>query len=186
MSEEYLVKVTIRNNLILRRMKQLGIKSQSELAKRSGLPNTTVSALICMKRRPVHVISGEWLDVAFALSSALQTEPEELWTQTQRGMALENNSREVGMSEEAVMQLASGGDLERRVLSSKVLNEAMEVLTPRERDVLHRRFFEEETLEEIGDRHGVGKERIRGIEAKALRKLKHPSRAPMFRSLLEK
>lgn len=182
---EYLVKVTIRNNLILRRMKQLGIKSQSELAKRSGLPNTTVSELIRMKRRPVHVISGEWLDVAFALSSALQTEPEELWTQTQRGMALESNSREVDMSEEAVMQLASGDDLERRVLSSKVLNEAMEVLTPREQDILHRRFFKEETLREIGDDYGISADRINQIEHKALRKLKHPSRSRVLRSFIE-
>ena len=185
MSEEYLVKVTIRNNLILRRMKQLGIKSQSELAKRSGLSQITVSELIRMKRRPVHVISGEWLDVAFALSSALQAEPEELWTQTQRGMALESNSREVGMSEEAVMQLASGDDLERRVLSSKVLNEAMETLTPRERDVLQRRFFKEETCAAIAEDYGTGSQRINQIEHKALRKLKHPSHSRVLRSFIE-
>lgn len=182
---EYLVKVTIRNNLILRRMKQLGIKSQAELAKRSGLSQIAVSELIRMKRRPVHVISGEWLDVAFALSSALQTEPEELWTQTQRSMALESNSREVSLSEEAVMQLASGGDLERRVLSSKVLNEAMETLTPREQDILQRRFFHDETCAVIAEDYGISSSRVSDIEHKALRKLKHPAHKKVLREFME-
>lgn len=185
MSDEYLVKVTIRNNLILRRMKQLGIRSQAELAKLSGLPQIVVSNLIRMKKRPVHVVSGEWLDTAFALSSALQAEPEELWTQTQRSMALESNSREVSMSEEAVMQLASGDDLERQVLTSKVLNEAMETLSERERDVLQRRFFGGETLRDIADQRGIGPEPVRQVEARALRKMRHPLRSRGLRPFIE-
>lgn len=184
MSDEYLVKVTIRNNLILRRMKALGIKSQAELAKRSGLSLITVSTLICMKRRPVSAVTGEWLDTAFALSSALQVEPEELWTEKQRNMTLESNSREVSMSEEAVMQLASGVRFEYNAIASKMLTEAMETLSPREQDVLHRRFFDGETLREIGDRQGVQQERIRQLEAKALRKMRHPSRSRGLRSII--
>ena len=182
---EYLVKVTIRNNLILRQMKKLGIKTQTELAKLAGLPPATVGMLIGMKRRPLSKLSGEWLDTAFALSAALHVEPEDLWTEKQRGMALDSNTREVSMSEDAVMQLASGDRLERDVITSKLVADALTTLKPRERDVIQRRFFDGDTLEEIGNSQGVTREVIRQVEAKALRKLKHPSRAKPLRQLIQ-
>ena len=181
---EYLVKVTIRNNLILRQMKKLGIKSQSELARLAGLTPTAVGLLIGMKRRPLHALSGEWLDNAFALSAALHMEPEDLWTEKQRGMALDSNSREVSMSEDAVMQLASGDRLEHNVIASKLVADVLTTLNPREQDIIRARFFDGDTLEEIGDRQGVGRNRIQQLEAKALRKLKHPSRSRPLRRLI--
>ena len=61
------------------------------------------------------------------------------------------------------------------------LNEVLNSLTPREKKVLELRFgFEDgraRTLEEVGHEFGVTRERIRQIEAKALRKLRHPSRS---------
>jgi RNA polymerase sigma factor (sigma-70 family) len=182
---EYLVKVTIRNNLIVRQMKKLGIKTQTELAKLSGLQPITVGKLIGLKRRPLHALTGEWLDTAFALSAALHVEPEELWTEKQRGMALDSNTREVSMSEDAVMQLASGDRLEHNVIASKLVADALTTLSPREQDIIHRRFFEGETLDEIGDRQGVSRGRIQQLEAKALRKLKHPSRSRPLRQLIQ-
>ena len=182
---EYLVKVTIRNNLIVRQMKKLGIKTQTELAKLSGLQPITVSKLIGLKRRPLHALTGEWLDTAFALSAALHVEPEELWTEKQRGMALDSNTREVSMSEDAVMQLASGDRLEHNVIASKLVADALTTLSPREQDIIHRRFFDGETLGEIGDRQGVSRGRIQQLEAKAIRKLKHPSRSRPLRQLIQ-
>lgn len=182
---EYLVKVTIRNNLILRQMKKLGIKTQTELAKLAGLPQTTVASLICMKRRPLGKISGQWIDAAFALSAALHVEPEELWTETQRGMALDRNTREVGMDEDAVMQLASGDRLEHDVIASKMVADALTALTPREQDIIHARFFDGDTLEEIANSQGTSRERIRQLECRAIRKLKHPSRSKHLRQLIQ-
>ena len=68
-----------------------------------------------------------------------------------------------------------------RVLSS---------LTPREERVLRMRFGigvnSDHTLEEVGQQFTVTRERIRQIEAKALRKLKHPSRSKQLKSFLDK
>ena len=168
---EYLVKVTVRNNLILRRMKELGIKTQDELGKLCGLAQPTVSALIGMRIRATNKITGEWSDSAYLLSAALRTEPEELWTDKQRGLALDRSSREVSMSEDAVMQLASGDRLEYNVIASKIVADALTTLKPREQDIIQRRFFDGETLEEIGDKLGVSRGRIQQLEATALRKL---------------
>ena len=62
-------------------------------------------------------------------------------------------------------------------------------LTPREERVLRMRFGigmnTDHTLEEVGQQFSVTRERIRQIEAKALRKLKHPSRSRKMRSFLD-
>ena len=62
-------------------------------------------------------------------------------------------------------------------------------LTTRERKVLELRFGLEDgrsrTLEEVGREFAVTRERIRQIEAKALRKLRHPSRSKKLRDYLE-
>ena len=69
------------------------------------------------------------------------------------------------------------------------LRESLGTLTPREAKVLEYRFGLEDgrprTLEEVGKVFGVTRERIRQIEAKALRKLRHPSRSKKLRDYLE-
>ncbi len=69
------------------------------------------------------------------------------------------------------------------------LMEVLETLTPREQKVLKLRFGIDDgrarTLEEVGKEFDVTRERIRQIEAKALRKLKHPSRSKTLKDFLE-
>ena len=77
--------------------------------------------------------------------------------------------------------------------ASQILREQLDDmlgdLTDREREVLRLRFGLEDghahTLEEVGRRFGVTRERIRQIEAKALRKLRHPSRSKKLKDFLE-
>ncbi|MEJ7754897.1 MAG: sigma-70 family RNA polymerase sigma factor, partial [Candidatus Limnocylindrales bacterium] len=65
----------------------------------------------------------------------------------------------------------------------------LDSLTPRERRVLQLRFGLEDgrsrTLEEVGRDFNVTRERIRQIEAKALRKLRHPSRSRKLKDYLD-
>jgi RNA polymerase primary sigma factor len=73
-----------------------------------------------------------------------------------------------------------------RATTSRVLAS----LTPREERIVRMRFGlgmnSDHTLEEVGQQFSVTRERIRQIEAKALRKLKHPSRSSMLRSFLDR
>ncbi len=72
---------------------------------------------------------------------------------------------------------------------SEATREVLASLTPREAKVLRMRFGidmnTDHTLEEVGKQFDVTRERIRQIEAKALRKLRHPSRSDMLRSFLD-
>jgi RNA polymerase primary sigma factor len=74
-------------------------------------------------------------------------------------------------------------------LLKEQINEVLETLTDRERNVLRLRFGLDDgrsrTLEEVGKEFNVTRERIRQIEAKALRKLRHPSRSKKLRDYLE-
>ena len=79
----------------------------------------------------------------------------------------------------------AGGDLSLGDFTDEVLNN----LTPREEKVLRLRFGLDDgyvrTLEVVGQDFRLTRERIRQIEAKALRKLRHPSRSKKLRSFLE-
>jgi RNA polymerase primary sigma factor len=72
---------------------------------------------------------------------------------------------------------------------SETMREVLASLTPREAKVLRMRFGidmnTDHTLEEVGKQFDVTRERIRQIEAKALRKLRHPSRAERLRTFVE-
>ena len=71
-----------------------------------------------------------------------------------------------------------------------LINGLMIVLSDKEKFIIENRFSLNDkpklTLENIGQHFSVTRERIRQIEAKALRKLKHPSRSKQLKSFLEK
>ena len=80
-------------------------------------------------------------------------------------------------------------DAASKQLLKEQIEEVLQALTPREQRVLRLRFGLEDgrsrTLEEVGQEVNVTKERIRQIEAKALRKLRHPSRSRKLKDYLE-
>jgi RNA polymerase primary sigma factor len=80
-------------------------------------------------------------------------------------------------------------DTASKQLLKEQINEVLGELTPREKRVLVLRFGLEDgrsrTLEEVGQEFNVTRERIRQIEAKALRKLRHPSRSRRLKDYLE-
>ena len=154
----------------------------------------TINKLIRVSRQLVQQLGRE--PTTEEIAQALGLPPEKV-EDIQR-IAQEPVSLETPIGEEEDSQLgdfledkespnpeeATAGQLLR-----EQLEEMLGELTEREREVLRLRFGLEDghahTLEEVGKRFNVTRERIRQIEAKALRKLRHPSRSKRLRDYLE-
>jgi len=154
----------------------------------------TINKLIRVSRQLVQQLGRE--PATEEIAQALGLPPEKV-EDIQR-IAQEPVSLETPIGEEEDSQLgdfledkespnpeeATAGQLLR-----EQLEEMLGELTEREREVLRLRFGLEDghahTLEEVGKRFNVTRERIRQIEAKALRKLRHPSRSKRLRDYLE-
>jgi RNA polymerase primary sigma factor len=95
-----------------------------------------------------------------------------------------------GLAIADTLAITTPGPQERTIQTALrgTMNQMLGTLLPKEADILRLRFGldddDDRTLEEIGQILGVTRERIRQIEAKALRKLRHPSRAERLRTFL--
>ena len=129
-----------------------------ELARRAGVPAGKVRLILESSRKPL----------------SLETPIGE---DSQLGDFLEDKTA-VSPNEALLTQ-----DLEAQV------ERALAMLSPKEREILRLRFGigadGEHTLEEVGERFRVTRERIRQIEAKALRKLRHPLRGRVLKTFFE-
>lgn len=197
---EYRIKVTVRNNLILNAIENAGYRSVSEFCRAVNLPKTALTELIAMRKPPLNQ-NGEFSEHAKALMEELCALPTDLWTSEQLTLKLKRNTAQrdvssegmraaLGTYAEEMLELMKPDDPDEAVLKHEmvaVVEEQLESLSPREAKILRMRYgmgCEEHTYEEIGEKFDLTKERIRQIEARALRHLKHPSRSDTLRQLL--
>jgi len=194
--EEYRLKVSVRNNLILKAIEGHGYTNMAKFAKDEGMSLTGLYELVNLKTAPIGV-EGEFIKAAKELMEILGACPIDLWTTEQLTLALRKNSIEKELSKEA-LQIALQSDARSLIglpyeevseqEQTELVKDVLDSLTPREAKVLRIRFGigdeEEHSLEEAGKRFNVSKERIRQIESKALRHMRHPSRSDKLKKLL--
>lgn len=197
----YLVKVSIRNNLIIRAIRAAGYKNVSRFCEQNGMGKTELTELISLRRSPL-TAEGVFSNSAKNLMENLCALPTDLWTPEQLTMKLKKNTATtevdfnamvaaLGMNSEEVFQLIDSSSPDKELEKEEaytVVNDILDTLTPREAKVLRMRFgidCAELTLEEIGEKWDLSKERIRQIEAKAMRKMKNPSRIEILKGVIE-
>jgi RNA polymerase primary sigma factor len=119
------------------------------------------------------------------VSEIIRIAPEPLSLETPIGEEEDSHLADFIEDQEAISPAEAASNM---ILREKI-EESLNNLTPRERDVLKMRFGLDDgysrTLEEVGRHFKVTRERIRQIEAKALKKLRHPSRSRKLRDYLE-
>jgi len=154
----------------------------------------TINKLVRVSRQLVQEYGREPTHAELAL--ALELTPQrvqEILKMTQEAISLETP---VGDEADAHLgdfiedqDALAPADAATHMLLKEQVAEVLNSLTPREQRVLQLRFGLEDgrsrTLEEVGREFSVTRERIRQIEAKALRKLRHPSRSKKLRDYIE-
>lgn len=168
--------------------------TQNEVAEKCNMSTSYYGEIELLKRFPTE-------EQAVAIADLFEMDPLELfpkWTMpayysTQKIADRVVEIQRVSIDAPEVRLLASPPDLEETVDKSLLhdrMADLLETLTPREKRILEMRFglskkedeeTKEMTYEEVGREFGVTRERIRQIEAKALRKLRHPIRSSGLR-----
>jgi RNA polymerase sigma factor (sigma-70 family) len=188
--KEFRLKVSVRNNLLLSAIESQGYVSVAEFERACELGSGSINNLVAMREAPI-LQSGEFSQKAKLVMEVLGAAPTDLWTEQQLTIKLKTNSGERAIDANLVQHLLeqknrndylpSPEDLLLAAETSSIVNEVLGTLNPREKEVLHERFSNDSTLDEVGKIHGVHKERVRQIEAKALRKLRDKKRAPILK-----
>jgi transcriptional regulator with XRE-family HTH domain len=174
MSQDYSVKVTVKNGRILARMRALGIKTQAQLARVAGVSTAQINDVIALRRAP-RKLNGDWASHIYRVAAALDCEPEDLFTETQKTLAIKQNSYEIYMGEEDVMQLAA----QNTAVEYGIDIDKLIALEPNQRTQrIIKLRLQGATYEQCAEEEGYAStERMRQIEAKfianAKKKLRH-------------
>ena len=189
---DYRVAIKVRNNRILKAIEAVGGTPGQNWCEANGLSYTGVNNLINMTSSPA-TTTGALTPTARKLCDVLDKLPEDLWSDDQI-RPLEKNFTSLEMSREQVMSLMAPDDtgyltdfeglIDRKRLGV-VMERAISTLDERKQRILRARFFENKTLEKIGEEFGITKEYARAIEARALRELRHPTKSGVMRQFLD-
>ena len=182
---DYRVQIKVRNARLLRAIEKAGHQPGQIFAREVGISYTGhLLPYLNLKRTPFDE-NGDLRPCAEMLCVFLNRLPDELWSEEQRYPLL-TNAAEIELSAASVHELlASPSDcadplsLLEKKQTAQAIDALLDTLTPREAEVLRLRHGidgEPMNLEEMAKAKGCSRERIRQIEAKALRKLRAPAR----------
>ena len=190
--KEFRLKVSVRNNLLLSAIEAQGYTSVAEFERACGLGMGRINNLVAMREAPIST-SGEFSKNAKLVMEVLGAAPTDLWTEQQLTIKLKTNSGERAIDANIVQHLLEQKDRNDYLPSpedsllaaetSAIVNEVLSSLKPREKEVLHERFTNDATYEDVSKIYGVTRERSRQIELKALRKLRDPTRSTILKEL---
>lgn len=195
---EFAVTAKIRNKPLYEAVQKLG--SQTALAEYLGVSQATIGQWLNLNQTPALSSSREYWEnkigeKLFELTYKTLDEifPEELRTDKK---FLKQKKEFTKFIETDIQSLSDGGFIPKQISApdksleiselKHLITQTLESLTAKQRKVIEMRFAlngeDQNTYEEIGRHFGVTRERIRQVEAKALRRLRHPKRSRSLKS----
>ena len=183
MSKDYRVEIKIKNNKLMSAIESLGFSSMLQFSKATGINYSIISNLVGMKVSP-YMKNGKIRPIVNRICTALNLMPCDLFNDQQIHNPIIDNKRTLELSSPELLSLDSQSKAEE-LLESKGLtnaaNKVLSLLTDREAFIVENNVMNESMkLEQLADHFGISSERIRQIREKALRKLRHPSRAKIL------
>ena len=193
--KDYRIEIKVRNNRLLTKMEEMGYTNVSKLADEIGINRMTIYRIISMKSAALDD-EGYYKPEAIQIAEFLKCTPQDIYPPAQMRGTITRNTAQITANANEVDSLTSSLRMvafspERKMIldeSKKALKAVLLTLTPREQRIVDLRYGltngEEKTLEEVGVLFGVSRERIRHIEKKALRKMRHPSKSRELQTIL--
>lgn len=192
--KDYRLEIKIKNNYLFTKMQEYGIKNAAQLAEAIGSNPTSISRYLNLLV-PAYEKNGRLTKIAKKLCDFFSCSVEELFPAEHLENALDKN---IVVTEKNKHELLPSRMLETNDPSIALIEQEVaqgvnqvisKALNVKEQKVIALRFgLEDEkphTLDQVGELFGVSRERIRQIEAKALRKLRHPRNQDLFYPFLE-
>ncbi len=185
------IEARLRNNILWHAIYDMW-PSVAAFCRESGFGQDTVGRLLNLTESPLRANKEEYREVPKRLAAYLgfscdELYPIELYSFEQVKVALEVPTKQLTFGLGAPLLLTEPENLEDVVTANDLrgkLDHALRTLTPREEKVLRMRFGLDEdepmTREQVAEDFDISPKRVRQIEAKALRKLRQPSRSKMF------
>lgn len=195
--KDYRIEIKVRNNAVLKRIEELGYENVPAFCRENNLHYQVVNEIIAFKA-PFYRKKGQINGSIIRLANALQVLPDYIYPPERRGTPLQRNKYITEVNKADLMQVSTSLRTDALPVDDrKMLDDfrptlqrlMIEGLTPKEHRVLDMRFGltsgEEQTLEDVANTFNLSRERIRHIEAKAMRKMKHPARSRELREYIE-
>lgn len=187
---DYRVKISVSNARIRKAMEAAGYTSVLQMCRVKNLPITDTFDLVNMKASPLNK-KGEWRVCVLKLADALYSLPDDLFSEQQKVLVLKTSTGTKDVTEAELVRISEQYVWDNRLedmqdnegvrqiaheQAEDLMKQVMDTaLTPREKQVLNMRFGMHgatKSFDEMGKELDVSRERIRQIEAKALRKLR--------------
>ena len=181
--KDYLVTITVKNNVLLQAMRDNGIFTATELSRQSGVNQQVIGCYLNLKATPTYE-NGIFKSTVIKISKTLKRLPEDLFPPQHLMKKLDKNKVSVELDlidVENIIEYKNPDELLEFKEMKSAIALSLSMLSEREKSVLEYRTglngAEEKTLEECGDIFGITRQRVRQIEGRAYRKLRHPTRS---------
>ncbi len=180
---DYRIRISVRNARLLRAIEQAGHRPGAPFAAAVGISyHGALLPYLNLTRSPL-TPDGLLRECAWNLCDFLSASPSDLWSDAQLQPLAKNHSS-IDLDAKSVQALACGTAsvdplrLASRAQAGRIIQDALDSLTPREADIIRERFFADSSLDEIAEKMELTRTRVHQIEMKTLRKLRHESRIP--------
>ena len=181
MKNDLRVEVALKNNTLYELIFSQ-FESVHEFCFKADLNDVAVGKLLNLKTDPRKGKGGAWTRAADKISEYFKLLPEDIFPESL--YKIKQTRFQIETQSTKIQSISSNMSYEQNIdkfLLTDAISTIFDSIPPREAKVIKLRIYEGKTLEECGDILGVGRERVRQIEARGMRRLRTPDRERVLR-----
>lgn len=169
----------IQHGPLRQAMQSAGIKSPMDLARLVEVSPANIYDLLNFDASPINQKTGKWREVVLKVCYFLGFSPEELFPEHLHKVIATNRFETFASgtslpATEEQKQLQPSSRIDQEELTAMIGKALDELGNPKQKMVLTERYLHGRTIQDIANQMKIGKERVRQIEQKALRRCRHP------------